>query len=150
MTALGGVVFTTALTGMAIAVALSLLAILYQASRPYIAVLGRIPGDPPVFADAERHRSAAGRRRDSCILRPNVPLTFVNADVAKDQIMALIAARPEPPRAVVIDIGATADLDVATMDMLARPARRAGRAGRSSSGSARSAGPSATGCGGRG
>ena len=45
MTALGGVVFTTALTGMAIAVALSLLAILYQASRPYIAVLGRIPGD---------------------------------------------------------------------------------------------------------
>ena len=55
---LGGVVFTTALTGMAIAVALSLLAILYQASRPYIAVLGRIPGDPPVFADAGRHASA--------------------------------------------------------------------------------------------
>ena len=52
MTALAGVVFTTALTGMAIAVALSLLAILYQASRPYIAVLGRIPGDPPVYADA--------------------------------------------------------------------------------------------------
>ena len=33
--------------------------------------------------------------------------------------MALIAARPEPPRAVVLDIGATADLDVATMDMMA-------------------------------
>ena len=46
MTALGGVVFTTALIGMGIAVALSLLAILYQASRPYIAVLGRIPGNP--------------------------------------------------------------------------------------------------------
>jgi hypothetical protein len=44
-------------------------------------------------------------------------MTFVNADVAKDRIMALIAARP--PRAVVIDIGATADLDVATMDMMA-------------------------------
>ena len=58
MTALAGVVFTTALTGMAIAVALSLMAILYQASRPYIAVLGRIPGDPPVFADADRHISA--------------------------------------------------------------------------------------------
>ena len=48
-----------------------------------------------------------------------MPLTFVNADVAKDQIMGLIAARPEPPRAVVVDIGATADLDVATMDMMA-------------------------------
>ena len=63
MTALGGVVFTTALTGMAIAVALSLLAILYQASRPYIAVLGRIPGEPPVYADAGRHADGrAGRR----------------------------------------------------------------------------------------
>ena len=117
MTALAGVVFTTALIGMAIAVALSLLAILYQASRPYIAVLGRIPGDPPVFADADRHVSA--RPIDGfLIMRPNVPLTFVNADVANDQCHALIAARPTPPRALVMDIGATADLDVATIDML--------------------------------
>jgi SulP family sulfate permease len=118
MTALGGVVFTTALTGMAIAVALSLLAILYQASRPYIAVLGRIPGRPPVFADAGRHPRAAAVE-GFLILRPNVPLTFVNADVAKDQIVALINARPDPPLALVFDIGATADLDVATTDMLA-------------------------------
>ena len=92
MTALGGVVFTTALTGMAIAVALSLLAILYQASRPYIAVLGRIPGRPPVYADAGRHATAEPVE-GFLVLRPNVPLTFVNADVAKDQIMALIAER---------------------------------------------------------
>ena len=117
MTALGGVVFTTALTGMAIAVALSLLAILYQASRPYIAVLGLIPGQPAVFADADRHPSAVPVE-GYLLLRPNVPLTFVNADVAKDQVMALIHARASAPRAVVVDIGATADLDVATTDML--------------------------------
>jgi sulfate permease, SulP family len=117
MTALGGVVFTTALTGMAIAVALSLLAILYQASRPYIAVLGRIPGDPPTFADADRHATA--EPVDGFLLvRPNVPLTFVNADVAKDQIMTLVRSGTTP-RALVLDIGATADLDVATTDMLA-------------------------------
>ncbi|MFL5675302.1 MAG: SulP family inorganic anion transporter [Chloroflexota bacterium] len=114
--ALGGVVFTTALTGMAIAVALSLLAILYQASRPYIAVLGRIPGEPPVFADTDRHARAT-EVDGFLVLRPNVPLTFVNAEVAKDQIVALIAARPAAPRALVVDIGATADLDVATIDM---------------------------------
>jgi sulfate permease, SulP family len=118
MTALIGVVFTTALTGMAIAVALSLLAILYQASRPSIAVLGRIPGRPPVYADAERH-ARAKPVESFLILRPNVPLTFVNADVAKDQIMALIGGQPVTPRALVLDIGATADLDVATTDMLA-------------------------------
>ena len=117
MTALAGVVFTTALIGMAIAVALSLLAILYQASRPYIAVLGRIPGEPPVYADAGRHASA--EPTDAFLaLRPNVPLTFVNAEVAKDQCHALIVARPIAPEALVLDIGATADLDVATIDML--------------------------------
>ena len=118
VTALGGVVFTTALTGMAIAVTLSLLAILYRASRPYLAVLGRVPGDPPVFADADRHPKAepvAG----FLMLRPNVPLTFVNADVAKDQVMALVHARADRPAAIVLDIGATADFDVATTDMLA-------------------------------
>lgn len=118
MTALIGVISTTALTGMAIAVALSLLAILYQASRPYIAVLGRIPGTPPVFADADRHPTAEPVD-GFLLLRPNVPLTFVNADVAKDQIVALVRARPPGLRAVVLDIGATADLDVATTDMLA-------------------------------
>jgi SulP family sulfate permease len=128
MTALGGVVFTTALTGMAIAVALSLLAILYQASRPYIAVLGRIPGRPPVFADAGRHARAEPVKA-FVILRPNVPLTFVNADVAMDQIMALIGARPDVPDALVLDIGATADLDVATTDMLAALFVELGRRG---------------------
>ena len=118
MTALAGVVFTTALTGMAIAVALSLLAILYQASRPYIAVLGRLPGMPVVFGDADRHPSAEPIE-GFLLVRPNVPLTFVNAEVAKDQIMSLIRAQAAPPRALVLDIGATADLDVATTDMLA-------------------------------
>jgi SulP family sulfate permease len=117
MTALGGVVFTTALTGMVIAVALSLLAILYQASRPYLAVLARLPGEPPSYADAERHPSA-DPVPGFLILRPNVPLTFVNADVAMDQVMAMVRRRPDLPRAVVLDIAATADLDVATTDML--------------------------------
>jgi sulfate permease, SulP family len=117
MTALAGVVFTTALTGMAIAVALSLLAILYQASRPYIATLGRIPSEPPVYADTDRHATAVPVA-DFLILRPNVPLTFVNADVARDQIMSLISDRAVEPRALVLDIAATADLDVATVDML--------------------------------
>ena len=126
MTALIGVVATTALTGMVIAVTLSLLAILYQASRPYIAVLGRIPGTPPVFADVDRHPTAEPVE-GFLLLRPNVPLTFVNADVAKDQIVALVRAAPADLRAVVLDIGATADLDVATTDMLGRALHRTPR-----------------------
>ena len=118
ISALGGVVFTTALTGMAIAVTLSLMAIIYRASRPYLAVLGRIPGDPPVFADTDRHPRAEPVQ-GFLMLRPNVPLTFVNADVAKDQVIAQVRAQAIVPAALVLDIGATADLDVATTDMLA-------------------------------
>ncbi len=117
MTALFGVVLTTALVGMAIAVTLSLLAILYQASQPYIALLGRLPGQPPSFGDVERHPGAR-TIPGLLILRPNVPLTFVNASVAKDQIMALIHAADPPPSILVLSISATADLDVATIDML--------------------------------
>ena len=117
MTALFAVVLTTALVGMAIAVTLSLLAILYQASRPYIALLGRLPGQPPSFGDVDRHPGAR-TTPGLLILRPNVPLTFVNASVAKDQIMALIRAADPPPSILVLSISATADLDVATIDML--------------------------------
>jgi SulP family sulfate permease len=117
MTALIGVVLTTALVGMAIAVTLSLLAILYQASRPYIAQLGRLQGKPTSFGDIERHPTAR-RIPGLVILRPNVPLTFVNASVAKDQIIRLVRAAEPRPSTVILDISATADLDVATIDML--------------------------------
>ena len=149
MTALGGVVFTTALTGMAIAVALSLMAILYQASRPYIAVLGRIPGDPPVFADADRHPAAAPVA-GFLMLRPNVPLTFVNADVAKDQVMAQVRgaadrpgrARPRHRRDRRSRRGHDRHAGGAALRPRTRPA--------SSCACRRSAARSATGCGGPG
>jgi sulfate permease, SulP family len=117
ITALVGVVLTTALIGMAIAVTLSLLAILYQASRPYIAQLGRFPTNPTSYGDIDRH-PAARAIPGLLILRPNVPLTFVNASVAKDQIIRMIRAAAPQPSVVILDISATADLDVATIDML--------------------------------
>jgi MFS superfamily sulfate permease-like transporter len=117
MTALVGVVLTTALVGMAIAVTLSLLAILYQASRPYIAQLGRFPTKPTSYGDIDRH-PAARAIPGLLILRPNVPLTFVNASVAKDQIIRMIRAATPQPSVTIVDISATADLDVATIDML--------------------------------
>ena len=76
-----------------------------------------MPEDPRILADLERHPGSTPVE-GLLILRPNVPLTFVNADVAKDQILVLVRAAPEPPRAVILDISATADLDVATTDML--------------------------------
>ena len=46
------------------------------------------------------------------------PLYFFNANVAKGQILDIVAAQEPPPRGVLIDLAATADLDVTTTDML--------------------------------
>jgi sulfate permease, SulP family len=116
MTALVGVIATSALVGMVIAVMLSLAVILYQASRPYMARLGQLPGKPKSYGDLSRHPRAR-EVPGVLILRPDVPLTFVNSSVAKDQIVAAVRAAEPPPEAVVLDLSATADLDIATIDM---------------------------------
>ena len=61
--ALGGVLVFDTLPGLFIGVVLSLLLLLYRASRPHVAVLGRIPGRMGEFGDVARHppESAAFR-----------------------------------------------------------------------------------------
>jgi len=116
MTALVGVIATSALVGMVIAVMLSLAVILYQASQPYMARLGKLPGKPTSYGDLSRHPRAR-EVPGVLILRPDVPLTFVNSNVAKDQIVEMVRGAKPPPEAVVLDLSATADLDIATIDM---------------------------------
>ena len=117
LTAMVGVLLTTVLTGMIVAVLLSVLLLLYKASRPYVAVLGRMPGNAAGFGDVARHPDASPVP-GLVIVRLDAPLYFFNANVAKAQILDVIAAKELPPHGVLIDLAATADLDVTTTDML--------------------------------
>ena len=117
MTAMVGVLLTTVLTGMIVAVLLSVLLLLYRASRPYVAVLGRMPGRAATFGDLARHPDAEPVPR-LVIVRLDAPLYFFNANVAKAEILDIVAAQEPPPHGVLIDLAATADLDVTTTDML--------------------------------
>ncbi len=117
MVALIGVVLTTVLVGLVIAVLLSVAFLLYRASRPYVAALGRIPGYRNTFGDVQRHPEAEPIE-DLLLVRLDAPLYFFNANVAKGQILELVAARDPAPRGILIDLAATADLDVTTTDML--------------------------------
>lgn len=116
MVALFGVITTDVLTGLMIAVFLSLIIILYRASRPYVAVLGKIPGQKAAYDDVTRHPDSE-QIPGLLIVRLDAPLYFLNAHVARSQIMELIAAG-NPPEAVLINLGASADLDIASLDML--------------------------------
>ena len=117
VTAMVGVLLTTVLTGMIVAVLLSVLLLLYRASRPYVAVLGRVPGRGATFGDLARHPDAEPVPH-LVIVRLDAPLYFFNANVAKGQILDILAAQEPQPRGVLIDLAATADLDVTTTDML--------------------------------
>lgn len=117
MVAMVGVLLTTVLTGMLLAVLLSVLFVLYQASRPRIVAVGRMPGFRAGYGDLSRHPDAESID-GLVIVRLDAPLYYFNANVAKAQILALVDAREPTPHGVLIDLAATADLDVTTTDML--------------------------------
>jgi MFS superfamily sulfate permease-like transporter len=113
-TALAGVTLSDVMTGLLLAVFLSLVMLLYRASRPYIAVLGqRASGE---FGDLGRHADAQAIP-GLVILRLDAPLYFFNANVARTQILEQAASDP-PPQAILLDLAASADLDIGTADML--------------------------------
>jgi len=78
-TALLGVLASDVMTGMLIAVILSLVMLLYRASRPYIAILGREPGTAREYRDVSRG-TAAALVPGVTILRLDAPLYFFNAN----------------------------------------------------------------------
>lgn len=114
LTALVGVLSSSVMVGLTLAVLLSLVMLLYRASRPYIAFLGKQPSGE--YGDMGRHKDAQPIP-GLVILRLDAPLYFFNANVARTQILAQAHGAP-PPQAILLDLGASADLDIGTSDML--------------------------------
>ncbi len=117
LVAIVGVITTSVLVGMLIAVGLSLASLLYRASRPYIAVLVEVEGRTQAFADLSRHPEGHPVP-GMLLLRLDAPIYFFNANVARGEVLKLLDESSPRPRVVVLDIGATGDLDTTTSDML--------------------------------
>jgi len=111
-----GVFLAGVLPGLMIAVFLSLLIVLYQSSRPHLAVLGEIPGHV-AYGDIDENPDAE-QIPGLLIVRPDVPLFFANAHTLYSQISSLVSTARRPLKGVIIDLGASADLDIACTDML--------------------------------
>ncbi len=117
MTALVGVVLSTVLTGLLLAGLLSLVIVLYRASQPDIAVLGKIPGQRASYGDVARHPENE-RTPGLVIFRLDAPLYFFNVTVARQRMLDLVAGSDPPAKAVLLDLGSSVDLDIATLDAL--------------------------------
>jgi sulfate permease, SulP family len=114
--ALLGVLVLGTLRGLFAGIGVSLLLLIYRASRPYVAVLGRTPGPNGVFRDVERH-SDARPLDDVVVLRIESGLYFANADNVRSHI--LDAGTRDGVRAVILDAETTPFVDVSAARMLA-------------------------------
>jgi MFS superfamily sulfate permease-like transporter len=115
--ALLGVVLSSVLTGLLVSVFLALVLVLYRASRPHLAELGELPNSPGSYGDIARapnNQLVPGL----LIVRLDAPLYYFNANVATNQIRDLVTKSKAPPRALLLDLGATADLDITSADAL--------------------------------
>ncbi len=121
-----GVILYGTLTGVVIAVLLAALNIVRRAAWPQIAEEGRLPDGSYRSVD----RIAGARRvRGALILRFQGPLFFANASALQARVRELVAARPEI-HAVVLDLGATADVDLTAGEALRDIASDLARGGR--------------------
>jgi sulfate permease, SulP family len=112
---LGVLVFDT-LPGLFIGIAISLLLLVYRASDPHIAVLGKVPGTPGQYSDLERHPDNQ-QLPGIVILRVESGLFFANADAVRQSVRAHAATKGT--RAVVLDAETVPAIDVTAAHMLA-------------------------------
>jgi anti-anti-sigma factor len=113
--ALAGVLVFDTLPGLFIGVVVSLLLLLYRASRPHVAVLGQVPGTPGQYGDIQRHPENE-LEPGIALLRVEGGLFFANADTVRAAVRAH-AAEPGT-RAVVLDAETAPFIDVSAARML--------------------------------
>ena len=115
---LGVLIFDT-LPGLFIGIGASLLLLLFRASRPYVAHIGKVPGTPDQYGDMARHPENVSPEGVT-ILRFESGLFFANADWVRNRIRT--AAHGEGVTGVVLDAESVPSIDVTAARMLAEVA----------------------------
>jgi sulfate permease, SulP family len=116
LVAMLGVVVFGPLPGLGIAIATSLLAIIYRSSRPRVEVMGKIDGEKAAWGRLQKHpdrRPVPG----VLVVRLDAPLFWANSATIEQRLLDEVAAWPGT-RAVVLDLEATTQLDTTTVDGL--------------------------------
>lgn len=111
-----GVLAAGLLSGVAIAVGLSLIDLLAKVVRPHAAVLGSVPG----LAGHHDVRDWPGARTQPglVIFRYDAPLCFANAEDFRRRVLTALEAETSPVRWLLINAEAIVDLDSTAAAML--------------------------------
>ena len=114
--ALLGVTVLDTLPGLFIGITASLLLLIYRASRPYVATLGKTAGPDGHYRDIDRHPNAHAPDHVA-VLRVESGLYFANADTVRARILQ--TASSDGIRAIVLDAETIPFIDVTASRMLA-------------------------------
>jgi MFS superfamily sulfate permease-like transporter len=98
------------------AVILSIFALVWHASKPKLAVLGRVPKSMD-FSNLRQHpenHTVPGLM----MVRPENGLFFANAAGIHEAIIREVNSSPDPMKVVIVDMDATSDLDAPSAEML--------------------------------
>jgi len=112
-----GVAVLGAIEGIGLAIVIAVIEFLWDAWRPYSAILGRAEGVQG-FHDIKRYPDA--RLVPGLVLfRWDAPLFFANAELFSDRVLDAVAASPTPVRWLVVAAEPVTSVDVTSADMLA-------------------------------
>jgi high affinity sulfate transporter 1 len=115
--AFAGVLTSGLLRGVMIGAVISLVQLIRAASRPHVALLGRIPGTRR-FSDRERHPDNE-LISGVLIFRPESGLVYFNVDNVYDAILSRVRVEATPPKLVVLDLSAAPRVDMQSAHTLA-------------------------------
>jgi MFS superfamily sulfate permease-like transporter len=108
LAALAGVLCSGLLRGVLLGAVISMFQLIRSASKPHVAVLGRIPGTRR-FSDSARHEDNEPVP-GILIIRPESGLVYFNIDHVRDRITA--AAEAAKPKLVLLDLSAAPRVDL--------------------------------------
>jgi MFS superfamily sulfate permease-like transporter len=112
-----GVAVLGAIPGIGLAIAIALIEFLWDAWRPYFAVLGQAQGVEG-YHDITRYPDA--RQISGLVLfRWDAPLFFANAEFFKERVLYTVAKSSTPVRWLVIAAEPVTSVDITAADMLA-------------------------------
>jgi MFS superfamily sulfate permease-like transporter len=114
LAAFGGVLLFDTLPGLFIGIGMSMLLLVYRASHPHLAVLGRTGTG---FVDRQRDHAAVPVP-GVVVLRPEAGLFFANAEAVRSGVRAAVAAADPRPHAVVLDAQTVPYVDLTAVRML--------------------------------
>jgi high affinity sulfate transporter 1 len=116
MVAIVGVLGQGLLRGVMIGAVISLVLLIRRASRPHVALLGRIPGTRR-FSDRERHPDNE-LIPGLLIFRPESGLIYFNMDHVHDTILERVRVENPPPKLILLDLSASPHVDMHSTQML--------------------------------